>query len=90
MKDLMAYLQADPARDSTPDLFKGEATLVHKGCLKCHSLKREGGRIGPDLTEKRPDYDSAVVWARKKSSSARLWARKMPISPRSMTPTLRF
>jgi cytochrome c2 len=65
MKDLMAYLQADPARDSAPDLFKGEATLVHKGCLKCHSLKREGGRIGPDLTEKRQDYDSAVVWATK-------------------------
>jgi cytochrome c2 len=65
MRDLVAYLQADPARDSAPDLFKGETTLVHKGCLKCHSLRREGGRIGPDLAERGADYSSAVVWATK-------------------------
>lgn len=63
MQDLMAYLQADPARDPPPDLVKGEAALVRKGCLKCHSLRREGGRVGPELTERRADYESAVIWA---------------------------
>jgi mono/diheme cytochrome c family protein len=63
MGDLMAYLEADPARDPAPDLFKGEAGLVRKGCLKCHSLRGEGGRVGPDLGQRRPVYDSAVAWA---------------------------
>ncbi len=62
MADLMAYLQADPGRDPAPDLSKGETTLVRKGCLKCHNLRGEGGRIGPDLGQRRGVYDSAVAW----------------------------
>ena len=67
MADLMAYLEAAPARDRAPDLFKGETTLVQKGCLKCHSLRREGARVAPDFAERRVDYDSAPDWA------ARMW-----------------
>jgi cytochrome c551/c552 len=63
MADLMAYLRADPARDPEPDLFKGQVTLLRKGCLKCHSLRREGGRVEPDLAEPRSDYESAAAWA---------------------------
>ena len=63
MADLMAYLKADPARDPTPDLPQGQAALVRKGCLKCHRLQREGGRVGPDLGERRPVYESATAWA---------------------------
>jgi hypothetical protein len=63
MSDLMAYLQAAPPRDPPPDLVRGQAVLVRKGCLKCHSLRGEGGRIGPDLAEHRADYDSAAAWA---------------------------
>jgi cytochrome c551/c552 len=63
MADLMAYLLADPRRDPAPDLFKGETILVRKGCLKCHALRGEGGRIGPDLGQRRTLYDSAVAWA---------------------------
>lgn len=62
MGDLMAYLQADPARDPAPDLAKGETILVRKGCLKCHNLRGEGGRIGPDLGQRRAVYDSPVAW----------------------------
>jgi len=68
MSDLMAYLQADPGRDPEPDLFKGHLLLLRKGCLKCHSLAREGGRIEPDLAERRADYESPVAWA------AAMWA----------------
>lgn len=65
MADLMAYLQADPSRDPEPDLFKGQVNLLRKGCLKCHALRREGGRIGPDLSTRRADYDSPAAWAAK-------------------------
>jgi hypothetical protein len=63
MGDLMAYLQADPGRDPEPDLSRGQVTLVRKGCLKCHSLRREGGPIKPDLAERRTDYESPAAWA---------------------------
>ncbi len=63
MADLMAYLQADGARDPAPDLYKGQVTLLRKGCLKCHSLRQEGGPVKPDLAERRADYDSAAAWA---------------------------
>lgn len=63
MADLMAYLRADPARDPEPDLYRGQATLVRKGCLKCHAFRREGGRIGPDLADRRAAYASAARWA---------------------------
>lgn len=67
MADLMAYLQADPARDAAPDLSRGQATLVRKGCLKCHTLRGEGRRIGPDLAERGALYGSAAAW------SASMW-----------------
>jgi cytochrome c551/c552 len=63
MGGLMSYLLADPARDPAPDLFKGETILVRKGCLKCHNLRGEGGRVGPDLGQRRAMYASAAVWA---------------------------
>ncbi len=63
MADLMVYLRSDAARDPAPDPVRGEALLVRKGCLKCHSLRREGGRTAPELAERRPVYDSAAAWA---------------------------
>ena len=68
MADLMAYLMADPGRDPSPDLFKGRAVLVNKGCLKCHRLRGEGGRVGPDLAERRAVYAPAATWG------ATMWA----------------
>ncbi|MBI3003006.1 MAG: c-type cytochrome [candidate division NC10 bacterium] len=63
MGDLMAYLDATPGRDPPPDPLKGQVVLVRKECLKCHSLRGEGGRIGPDLAARRAEYASAAAWA---------------------------
>jgi cytochrome c2 len=63
MADLMAFLQADPRRDPSPDLSRGQVVLVSKGCLKCHSFRKEGGRIGPDLAERRASLAPATTWA---------------------------
>jgi cytochrome c551/c552 len=63
MAALMTYLGADPNRDAKADARKGQVLVVRKGCLKCHSLKREGGKIHPDLADRRADYESAAAWA---------------------------
>lgn len=63
MADLMAYLQADPSRDPSPNLFAGQVILVRKGCLKCHRLRGEGGSLGIELTKYHGGYESPLVWA---------------------------
>jgi hypothetical protein len=63
MADLMVYLQADASRDPAPDLSRGHILLVRKGCLKCHRYRGEGGKIGEELTQYHPGYQSAVTWA---------------------------
>lgn len=63
MADLMAYLQADPARDPAPDFFQGQTLLVRKGCLKCHRYRGEGGSVAIELTEAYAGYQSTVAWA---------------------------
>lgn len=68
MANLMAYLQADAARDPVADPVKGQMILVAKGCLKCHTWKGEGARIGPELTERRSRFAPAATWA------ATMWA----------------
>jgi cytochrome c2 len=78
MADLMTYLEADPARDPAPDVSKGQVMLVRKGCLKCHSLRGEGGRLAPDLSTPRASYDSAVAWA------ARMWEHTPAMAAKAM------
>ena len=78
MADLMAYLQATAARDPAPDLFKGHVALVRKGCLKCHGLRGEGGRIGADLSGDRAAYGSAAAWA------AAMWTHTPRMAARAM------
>ena len=68
MANVMAYLQADPARDARPDPARGQLILVAKGCLKCHTWKGEGARVGPDLAERRASFAPAATWA------ATMWA----------------
>jgi len=63
MADLMAYLQAEPARDPPSDLQQGQVLLIRKGCLKCHRLRGEGGSVGIEFTQYHAGYQSSVAWA---------------------------
>jgi mono/diheme cytochrome c family protein len=78
MADLMAYLEADPARDPAADPSKGQVVLLRKSCLKCHTLRGEGGRLAPDLSAQRPAYASAVAWA------TRMWAHTPAMAAKAM------
>ena len=78
MADLMRYLGADAARDPSPDPGKGHLLVVRKGCLKCHSLRGEGGRLAPELAAARASYESAVAWA------ARMWGHTPAMAAKAM------
>lgn len=65
MLHLMAYLQADAARDATPEPRRGQLVLVAKGCLKCHRFQGEGANIAGDLAQRRDDYAPPERWASK-------------------------
>ena len=78
MANLMAYLNADAARDPTPDPRKGQLTLVSKGCLKCHAFRGEGARVAPDLAEVRDDYAPPARWA------ARMWSHTPKIAAKAL------
>ena len=66
--DLMTFLAATTDADQKPDLARGQTLLVQKGCLKCHALRGEGGRIGQDLSERTAAFASPAAWA------VRVWA----------------
>jgi cytochrome c2 len=78
MADLMAYLQADAARDPKVDPRKGQMTLIKKNCLKCHAFRGEGARIAPDLAGVRDDYAPPARWA------SRMWSHTPKIAAKAM------
>lgn len=78
MADLMAYLQADAARDPAVQARRGQMILVAKGCLKCHSFRGEGSRIAPDLAERREDYAPPARWA------SRMWSHTPRIAQKAI------
>jgi mono/diheme cytochrome c family protein len=60
LSDLIAYLKS--ASETVPEgpLFvlpgsadEGRRRFVEKGCIECHAVRGEGGRIGPDLAATR-------------------------------------
>lgn len=62
MRDLIAFLYAINLLDEPGDPRRGERLFVEKGCATCHSVRRKGGRIGPDLKQWKR-YGSPVLWA---------------------------
>ncbi|MBI4466241.1 MAG: c-type cytochrome [Acidobacteria bacterium] len=62
MADLFSYLYAARYVDEPGDASRGKLLFSQKGCLRCHAIGGEGGRIGPDLRELRP-VDTPIFWA---------------------------
>lgn len=81
MNDLLAflrYVRGGPERES--DLLpanprRGWAVFREKGCISCHAVRGEGGRVGPDLGSDRPlprtlTQMAARIW----NHSPEMWA----------------
>ncbi len=76
MGDLLAFLGMHPGLEPRPNLDHGRAVLMQKGCLKCHTLAGEGGRVAPDLIKFRqfgsPVPLAAALWSKAPSMLERL------------------
>ncbi|MFQ5705986.1 MAG: hypothetical protein ACE5HO_00965 [bacterium] len=49
MLELMSFLYYQRYLDKTGNVLKGKMLLSEKGCLKCHSVRGQGGKIAPRL-----------------------------------------
>lgn len=62
MADLFSYLYVARYVDEPGDATRGRVLFLQKGCLRCHAIAGQGGKIGPDLRELRP-VDTPIFWA---------------------------
>jgi mono/diheme cytochrome c family protein len=60
LRDLIAYVEADQPDVPSDPVFvlpgfagDGQRVFTEKGCSECHAVRGSGGRIGPDLAERR-------------------------------------
>lgn len=60
--NLFAYLYTARYVDEPGDAARGELLFSQKGCLRCHAIGGEGGKLGPDLKELGA-VDTPIFWA---------------------------
>lgn len=58
---LFAFLYTARYVDEPGEADHGRALFVSKGCLRCHSVKGEGGKVGPELSEVG-GFDTPIRW----------------------------
>lgn len=82
MTHLFAFLGMRPGLERAPNLERGRTLLVQKGCLKCHTLAGEGGRLAPDLARFRqfgtPAPLATALWSHAPVMLARIGERGIP------------
>ncbi len=62
MADLFSYLYIVQYEDIDGDSSRGRRVFQTKGCVECHAVRGEGGRVGPDFTTME-GVDTPIVWA---------------------------
>jgi cytochrome c2 len=84
LRDLIAYLTAASRSHAEGPLYvlpgradEGHRLFRDKGCIVCHSVRGEGGRVGPDLAER------GLAWSLTQFAAA-MW-NKAPAMMKEMT-----
>ncbi|MBI4560665.1 MAG: c-type cytochrome [Candidatus Rokubacteria bacterium] len=73
MADLLAFLRKEDRREGAPsraavpgDPREGWKLFTIKGCIRCHAVQGQGGKVGPDLSRGRlpqtPSGLAALLW----------------------------
>ena len=63
MADILAFLYHSATADHPGDARAGKLVFSLKGCVRCHSVRGEGGHTAPELSRVAAAGD-AVVWVR--------------------------
>lgn len=94
MADLLAFLRREGKREglATPSLVPGDPRegwklFTVKGCIRCHSVQGQGGKIGQDLSQRRlpqtPSGLAGLLW--NHSSRMRQMMELLDVPPPTFT-----
>ncbi len=59
--ELLAYLYVSRHADENGDAANGKTLFTAKGCVACHAVRGDGGRVGPDLAAVQ-GIDTPLAW----------------------------
>jgi cytochrome c2 len=62
VSDLFAFLYLVRYMDEQGDTARGRRLFESKGCIQCHAVRGQGGKIGPDLAA-IAGIDTPIEWA---------------------------
>lgn len=82
MADILAFIRKEGGRDILPshadlpgDPREGWKLFTIKGCIRCHAVQGQGGKVGPDLSRQRlprtPSGLAGLFW----NHSPQMWAK---------------
>ena len=90
LADLLAYAtRGAPAAASAPVYVlpgrseAGRAVFIEKRCVECHSVRGQGGHVGPDLAERTRQMSlndfATAMWNKAPAMLAAMQARAVPV-----------
>lgn len=90
LRDLIAYLKAASRAHAEEPLYvlpgradEGQRLFREKGCVLCHRVGGEGGRVGPDLAERRLHWSltqfAAAMWNKAPAMMKEMQARVLSV-----------
>jgi mono/diheme cytochrome c family protein len=90
LRDLIAYLKStarsraeEPLYVLPGDADEGRRLFTEKGCVECHSVRGQGGRVGPDLAErglhKSLTQFAAAMWNKEPKMMEAMKARGISV-----------